>query len=132
MAAVLSNTTDCYFSTPIECEALVRGGKLVALGTSSLTRSPGLPDVPTLNESGLPGFELTSYASVMIKSGTSPAIITKLSDAIMRTIRMPEVRETIAQNGDVPSGTLAEATELHAKEHQRWSRAVKAMNVKPG
>lgn len=132
VTALLAGTTNSYFSAPIESGAHIKAGKLVALGASSLKRTPGLADIPTIAESGLPGFEVTHYTSILVKAGTLPDIIAKLSENIVRAIQTPEVREKIAQNGDVPLGTLAEATELYAKEYQRWSRAVKAANVKPG
>jgi tripartite-type tricarboxylate transporter receptor subunit TctC len=131
IASLLGGTTDSYFSAPIESGAHVKAGKLTLLGATSSKRTPGLPDVPTLAESGLPGFEVTHYTSVLVKAGTPPDIIAKLSENIIRALQSPDVRERIAQNGDVPLGTLAEATELYANEYDRWSRAVKAANIKP-
>jgi tripartite-type tricarboxylate transporter receptor subunit TctC len=131
VTSVLAGTTDSYFSAPIESGEHVKAGKLTLLGASSLKRTPGLPDVPTLAESGLPGFEVTHYTSVLVKAGTPPDIIAKLSENIVRAIQTPEVRDKVAQNGDVPLGTLAEATALYANEYQRWSRAVKAADIKP-
>ena len=129
--ALLAGTTNSYFSAPIECGPHIKAGKLVALGASSLKRTPGLADIPTIAESGLPGFEVTHYTSVLVKAGTPPAIVAKLSENIVQAIQMTDVRERIAQNGDVPLGTLAEATELYGKEYERWAKAVKAANIKP-
>lgn len=129
--SVLAGTTDSYFSAPIESMPHIKAGKLVALGASSLKRTPGLADIPTLAESGLPGFEITHYTAVLIKAGTPQDIINKLSENIVRAIQTPEVRERIAQNGDVPLGTLAEATALFANEYARWAKAVKAADIKP-
>jgi len=131
VTSVLAGTTDSYFSAPIESGEHVKAGKLVLLGASSLKRTPGLPDVPTLAESGLAGFEVTHYTSVLVKAGTPQDIIAKLSENIVRAIQTPEVRDKVAQNGDVPLGTLAEATALYANEYQRWSRAVKSADIKP-
>ena len=129
--ALLAGTTNSYFSAPIECGPHIKAGKLVALGASSLKRTAGLADIPTIAESGLPGFEVTHYTSVLVKAGTPPDIVAKLSEHIVRAIQVPDVKERIAQNGDVPLGTLAEATDLYGKEYERWSRAVKAANIKP-
>ena len=74
---------------------------------------------------------MTHYTSVLIRAGTPPDIIAKLSENIARAIQTPEVRDKVAQNGDVPQGTLAEATTLYASEYQRWQRAVKAADIKP-
>jgi tripartite-type tricarboxylate transporter receptor subunit TctC len=129
--SVLAGTTDSYFSAPIESGEHIKAGKLVALGASALKRTPGLANIPTLAESGLPGFEITHYTAVLVKAGTPQDIINKLSENIVRAIQTPEVRERIAQNGDVPLGTLAEATALFADEYTRWAKAVKAADIKP-
>ena len=132
VTSVLSGTTDSYFSAPIESGQHVKAGKLTLLGASSLKRTPGLADYPTISESGLPGFEVTHYTSLLVKTGTPPDIIAKLSENIVKAVQAPDVREKIAQNGDVPLGTQAEAVELYTKEYERWPKAVKAANVKPG
>ena len=85
----------------------------------------------TIAESGLAGFEVTHYTSVLVRSSTPPDIVAKLSENIVRAVQAPEVRDKIAQNGDVPQGTLAEAAALYAGEYQRWARAVKAADVRP-
>ena len=131
VTSVLSGTTDAYFSAPIESGPHVRAGTMVALGASSLKRTPGLPDLPTIAETDLPGFEVTHYTSVLVRSGTPPDIVAKLSDNIVRAIQAPDVRDKVAQNGDVPQGTRAEAADLYAREYERWARAVKVANVKP-
>jgi tripartite-type tricarboxylate transporter receptor subunit TctC len=131
ITAVLAGTTTSYFAAPIEVMQNVRAGKLLILGASSLTRTPGLADFPTLSETVAPGFEVTHYTAILVKAGTPREIVDKLSENIVRALQAPEVREKIAQNGDVPAGTLAEATELFAREYPRWSRAVKAANIKP-
>lgn len=130
VAAVLSGTVNSYFAAPIEISGHVKAGKLIAIGSTSLTRTAALADLPTLAESGASGFEVIHYTAVLIKSGTPPEIIAKLSEQLVSALQSPDVREKIAQNGDVPAGTLTEATELFRREHPRWSRAVKAANVK--
>jgi tripartite-type tricarboxylate transporter receptor subunit TctC len=130
ITAVLSGTTTSYFAAPIEVMQNVKAGKPI-LGASSLTRTPGLADFPTLSETVAPGFEVTHYTAILVKAGTPREIVDKLSENIVLALQAPEVREKIAQNGDVPAGTLAEATDLFAREYPRWSRAVKAANIKP-
>ena len=131
VTAVLSGTVDSYFAAPIEINAYVKAGKLIAAGSTALTRTPGLADLPTLAESGAPGFEVIHYTAVLVRAGTPPEIVARLSEQLVRALQNPDVREKIAQNGDVPAGTLAEATELFKREHPRRAQAVKAANVKP-
>ena len=79
VASVLSGTTDSYFSVPIEAGPHIRAGKLVALGGSGLKRTPSFPEVPTIHETGLPGFDMLHYTSMLVRSGTPPDILAKLS-----------------------------------------------------
>jgi tripartite-type tricarboxylate transporter receptor subunit TctC len=131
ITAVLAGTTNAYFAAPIEVMQNVKAGKLVILASTSLTRTPSLADYPTLAETVAPGFEVIHYTSLLVKAGTPRDIIEKLSENLVRALQAPEVREKIVQNGDVPAGTLAEATALYAKEYPRWGSAVRAANVKP-
>jgi tripartite-type tricarboxylate transporter receptor subunit TctC len=101
------------------------------LAVSSLTRSPNYPDVPTIAESaGLAGFDAKHYTSMLIKAGTPQDILNKLSENVVKTLQVPAIREKLSQSGDVPTGTLAEAAELYAKEYERWPRVVKEANIK--
>ena len=131
ITAVLSGTTNSYFAAQIEVSQHVKAGRLVILGSTSATRTPGLADIPTLSETVAPGFEVIHYTAILVKAGTPRDIVDKLSENIVRALQAPEVREKIAQNGDVPQGTQAEAADLFAREYPRWSRAVKAANIKP-
>ena len=131
ITAVLAGTTNAYFAAPIEVMSNVKAGKLVILASTSLTRTPSLAEYPTLAETVAPGFEVIHYTSVLVKAGTPRDIIDKLSENLVRALQAPEVREKIMQNGDVPAGTLADATALYAKEFPRWGAAVRAANVKP-
>ena len=131
ITAVLSGTTNSYFAAQIEVSQHVKAGRLVILGSTSATRTPGLADIPTLSETVAPGFEVIHYTAMLVKAGTPRDIVDKLSENIVRALQAPEVREKIAQNGDVPQGTQAEAADLFAREYPRWSRAVKAANIKP-
>jgi tripartite-type tricarboxylate transporter receptor subunit TctC len=131
VASVLSGTTDSYFSVPIEAGPHIKAGKMLALGGSGLKRTPSFPDVPTIAESGLPGFDMLHYTSMLVRSGTPPDILARLSENVVKAIQAPAVREKLAQNGDVALGTLAEASELYAKEYQRWPSVVQKAGIKP-
>ncbi len=131
VASVLSGTTDSYFSVPIESGPHIRAGKMVALGGSGLKRAPSFPEVPTIDESGLPGFEMLHYTSMLVRSGTPPDILAKLSENVLKAMQAPDVREKLTQNGDIPLGTLTEASELYAKEYQRWPAVVQKAGIKP-
>ena len=71
------------------------------------------------------------YTSMLVRSGTPPDILDKLSENIVKAMQAPDVREKLVQNGDIPLGTLAEASELYAKEYQRWPGVVQKAGIKP-
>ena len=90
-----------------------------------------MPNIPTFAESGVEGFDVTGWFAFLVRSGTPADRVAKLSDALQRALQTPEVRKIIAQTGEVPEGTTQEINELFAREYPRWSRAVKAANIKP-
>ena len=131
VASVLSGTTDSYFSVPIESGPHIRAGKLVALGSSGRKRTPAFPEVPTIAESGLPGFDTLHYTSMLVRTGTPQDIVNKLSENIQKAMKAPDVRDRLTQNGDIAAGTLAEAAELYAKEYKTWPGVVKKAGITP-
>ena len=74
----------------------IKSGKLRAIGMTSAARSPILPDLPTLAESGLPGFEASTITGLAVPAGTPPAVIQKLDAAVARALRLPEVKTSSA------------------------------------
>ena len=130
ITAVMGGNTNSYFAAPIEVTELIRAGKLTALGTTAPKRTPALAHLPTIAEAGVPGFELIHYTALLVKSGTPPDIVAKLSENIVRALQSPEVNEKIAQNGDVPAGTMAEAADLFSRSYPQMGKVVKAANIK--
>ena len=131
VGSVLSGTTDSYFSVPIESGPHIRAGKLIALGSSGPKRTPSFPEVPTIAESGLPTFDTIHYTSMLIRAGTPQDIVNKLSENIQKAIKAPEVRDKLAQNGEVAQGTLTEAAALYDNEYKMWPAVVKKAGIKP-
>jgi tripartite-type tricarboxylate transporter receptor subunit TctC len=109
----------------------IKSGKIVGVATTTMKRPSSMPDLPTFAESGVQGYDVSGWFGLILRAGTPPDIVAKLSDALRRSLQAPEVRDRIAETGEVPQGTTAEFAELLAKEYPRWSRAVKAANVKP-
>jgi tripartite-type tricarboxylate transporter receptor subunit TctC len=130
ITAVMAGNTNAYFAAPIEVTELVKAGKLTALGSTAPRRTPALAHLPTIAESGVPGFELIHYTAMLIKAGTPPDIVAKLSENLVKALQAPEVREKISQNGDVPAGTMAEAADLFKRSYDQIGRVVKAANIK--
>ena len=109
----------------------VKAGKLVALGLSSNQRSGALPDVPTVIEAGVPGFEVYEWQGIVVPAGTSAAIIERLNREINSVLQLADVRERISGLGaDVKGGTSAELGEFIRKELRLWEKVVRQANLR--
>jgi tripartite-type tricarboxylate transporter receptor subunit TctC len=112
--------------------APARGGKVKALGVSSLTRSPAAPELPTLHESGLPGFEVLNWMGIIAPAKTPQDIVTRLSADIRTVLQVPETRERLLKQGLEPAGNTPDAFDAYIKsEIVKWSRVVKQAAIKP-
>ncbi len=131
LADLLAGHANSAFLSPIEVNAHLKSGKLLALAATSLKRTPGLAAIPTLAESGVADFESLAWFGFIGRAGTPPDVLAKLSEHLQRALQSPELRGKIAQTGDVPAGTPEEFSDLLAREHVRWERTVKAANIKP-
>jgi tripartite-type tricarboxylate transporter receptor subunit TctC len=131
LTAVLGGSVSCYFSAPIEVGEYLKTGKLVAVAVTSAKRTPRLPDTPTLDESGVRGYEVMHYTALMLKTGTPKNIVDLLSSQYQRMLHSPDVTARIVDSGgDVPMGTIDEAAELFNRENVRWARVIKTANLK--
>ncbi len=110
---------------------LAKAGKLRALAVTTAKRSPVAPDVPTLAESGLAGFEVGSWQGVFAPAGTPPAIVKRLNAEIVKILSMPDVKEKILALGAEPVGDTSEQFTAYVKtEVVKWSDVVKKSGAK--
>ena len=110
---------------------LAKAGKLRALAVTTAKRSSVAPDVPTLAESGLPGFEVGSWHGVFAPAGTPPEIVKRLNAEIVKILNMPDVREKLVGLGAEPVGdTPEEFTALVKAEVVKWADVVKKSGAK--
>ena len=108
----------------------VRGGMLRALGVTSAKRSKSAPDLPTIAESGLPGFEQSSWHGLLAPAGTPQPIINKLYTELARILRMPDVEERLAAQGvDVVAGSPAELATFIRHDVEKYSKLLKKANI---
>ena len=131
LADLLAGHVNSSFLSPIEVNAHTKSGKLIALGASSLKRTPALAALPTFAEAGVTDFEALAWFGFVGRQGTPPEVLAKLSEHLQRALKSPEIHDKIAQSGDVPAGTVQEFAELLSREHGRWERTVKVANIKP-
>ncbi|OGA38310.1 MAG: hypothetical protein A3G24_21430 [Betaproteobacteria bacterium RIFCSPLOWO2_12_FULL_62_13] len=109
----------------------VKASRLRLLGSSSGKRSKVLPDVPTIAESGLPGFDVTGWYAVIAPGGTPKAIITKLNREIGEVLKSPEIQKSMAAGGaDAVHSTPQELTALIHYEETRWAKLIKSAGIK--
>ncbi len=110
----------------------VKSGKLKALGIGSAKRFEGLPDVPTIAESGVPGFEAGGFLGLVAPAGTPPAVIAALNSAAQKSLAQPEIRERLLALASPPVGGPPEQFAQHIKgEIDKWARVIRAANIKP-
>jgi tripartite-type tricarboxylate transporter receptor subunit TctC len=110
----------------------IRSGRLRAIAVSSRERIPSLPDVPTVAESGFPGFEADQWYGVVAPAGTPDAVVTRLNAEINKALASPDVAQQLATEGAVPApGTPQAFGDLIRREIPRWAEVVRAGNIKP-
>jgi len=110
---------------------LAKAGKLKALAVTTVTRSSIAPDVPTLAESGLPGFEVGSWQGVFAPAGTPPEIVKRLNAEILKILKLPDVSEKLVGLGAEPVGnTSEEFTAMVKAEVVKWADVVKKSGAK--
>ena len=109
----------------------VKAGKLRALAVSSLSRNPLYPDVPTIAESGYPGFSALSWSGLSAPKGTPKAIVDKLEAAAVKAMQSPAIKTRMESQGFVvPSLGSADYTQFIQKELDRWPRVIKIAGIK--
>jgi tripartite-type tricarboxylate transporter receptor subunit TctC len=109
----------------------VKTGKLRALAITSLTRSPYLPHIPTMTESGLPGYEVVLWYGVSAPAKTPPVIIARLNKEIVQIMRLPEVRERLASEAGQPVGSTPEEFQAIIRtDVAKWGKVVKEAGIK--
>ncbi len=123
---LLGNQVGIMFDNLPSVIAHVRSGKLRPLAITTAKRSPELPDVPTLAESGLPGYEATSWFGLLAPAGTPAAVIAKLNAAIVKVLAQPDVRKRISDQGaEVYSETPEQFAAFILTEGVKWGKVVR-------
>ena len=127
---LMAGNVSVFFSSVPVMVQHVRSGKLKALAVGSATRSPAAPDVPTVAESGVPGFEYTVWYGLLAPSGTPRAVVTRLNEAVVQSLRLPQLDQQLRAQGSEPRPASPEETAKFMKaEYARWSLVVKATGL---
>jgi tripartite-type tricarboxylate transporter receptor subunit TctC len=110
----------------------VRSGRLRALGITTAARSGALPDIPTIAEAGVPGYEAVQWSGLLAPAATPPALIARLNREVTGILRSPDIRERLAaDSAEVVAGTAEQFSDFIKAEVVKWAGVVKAAGIKP-
>jgi tripartite-type tricarboxylate transporter receptor subunit TctC len=129
--AVLGGQVDIMFDAISTIVQHVHAGKLKALGTTGAKRSAVTPEIPTLAEAGVPGYEATIWLGLMAPAGTPKAVLDRLSGEVNKVINAPEVKDNWSKQGAVPMGMTPDQFGAFIKEDvAKWAKLVKETGMK--
>jgi len=129
---VLGGQVDLMFDAIPTMAEHARTGRVKAFGTTGTARSPVMPDVPTIAEAGVPGYEAVIWLGLIAPKGTPPAVVTRLHDEVTRIVTRPEVVKSWAAQGATPMSMGVDAFGRYlAQDIEKWARIVKISGAKP-
>ena len=130
MLDVVAGRADAFPPTISTGLSQVKAGKLRVIAIMSMARSPVMPDIPTVSEQGLPGFDFSSWGGILTTGGTPAPIISKLSNALAKIAKEPDVLKIAATDGTIMIGSTPEAFQrLITEEVRRWKKVVHENNI---
>ena len=128
---LMGGQIDMMFASPVPTLPHVKNGRLRGIAIASLERLRATPDLPTLAESGLPGFEAATYFAVLGPANLPGAVVAKLNAEMVKAAQLPDIRERLAAEGAiVVAGTPQQAMSHIETEIARWTRVVKSAGIK--
>jgi len=131
LTAVLGNETDFVLVAPTTAIGHIKTGKLRALATSGAARWPGLPDVQTVAEQGVAGFDVRSWTALLAPAATPPAVVSRLHAAVQAALKKDAVRAKLeeATGGDIRGSTPDELRAAIRADIQRWNKLVAVAHI---
>ncbi len=129
---ILGGQVQLMMNSIVALAPQVKAGKIRALAVSSRTRSSVLPDVPTMAEAGVAGYEAGSWYGILVPAGTPRDIVQRLNAEVVRAVKQPDVRERLASEGADPIGSTPEEFSAHIKvEMTRLGKVIRDAKLKP-
>jgi tripartite-type tricarboxylate transporter receptor subunit TctC len=129
---VISGQITSMFSNALTARPQIEAGKVRALGASTPKRSITLPDVPTIAEAGVPGYEATQWYGFLAPAGTPPAIIAQIHAEAVKTLNSAAMQEKLAHDGAEPAPSTPEALGAHIRnEIEKWRKVAQAAGIQP-
>ncbi len=130
MTDLLGGQIQMIASTLTSAMQQIQAGKIKALAVTTTKRSPALPNVPTVAESGVPGYEATAWSMLMVAAGTPRALIARLHESTVRVLDHADLRKRFAADGgEATSSTGEQAAKFLREEIQRWAKVIKEAGV---
>ena len=127
---VLGGRVAAYYSTPSTAQAHIESGKLVPLATTGLARPAFMPNVPTIAESGYPGFNALNWYAFVAPGKTPVPILDRWNLELVKVLNNPEVKDALTKHGLTPApGTRGELTRFMASETQTWGRIIRERKI---
>lgn len=128
---LLGGQVDYMFDSITSAKPHIDAGKLTAIAVTTSKRSATLPNVPTVAEAGLPGYELSPWFAAFVPAGTPPAVVDSLNRAMVEALRKPSVQKRLAAIGAEPIGsTPAELKQHLAKETDKWGKLIRTRGIR--
>lgn len=130
MSDVIAGHVQVIFDSIPSSLPFIKSGKLRALGVTGSQRSSAVPELPTIAESGVPGYDISTWYGLWAPTGTPADIVERLSSQVQAVMKTPEMRKRLLELGIEPvGGTPAEFAAYQASESVKWARIVKASNA---
>ena len=131
IVSLLSGEVSVMFTTPPTAMPYLKAGRLRPLGLTTTTRIEALPDVPTIAEAGVPGYESVQWFGMLVPAGTPRPVIERLHQEITRSLRAPDMKERLTSLGLNAVGSTPDAFGTYMKsETEKWAKVIKTMGIK--
>ncbi len=128
---VMSGQVPMFFGNLASASPHIKSGKVKAVAVTGHTRSPAMPNLPTVAEAGLPGYEVYEWNAMFAPAGTAPEIIERLQREVVKVLALPDVRERLAGLGaEIVGGTAAELDSFRRAELTKWAVIIKRAGLK--
>jgi tripartite-type tricarboxylate transporter receptor subunit TctC len=131
VVAIVGNETQLSFATPPSCMPHVKTGRLKAIAVTSAKRSAALPNLPTVAEGGVPGFNVEGWVGMFVPAGTPPRIIERLYNESAKIMRRPDVNDLVLASGSEVSAISTTESQTRVREETAmWAKVVKSTGIK--
>jgi tripartite-type tricarboxylate transporter receptor subunit TctC len=131
MIDVIAGQIQMLYSTLLQAQSHIKSGKLRALGVTTAQRSPAAPQLPTMQEAGIAGYEVAGWYGVVAPAKMPPAIVARLSQEIARILQTPDVRDRMSADGSEPVGSTPEQFGAHIKsEVAKWRKLIQEAGIR--